>query len=113
MAFRRSFNPALINSANVKALRDQSSAAIDDGTSKSNEVARKDLAYWIPVAGPFLRKGVKRVQTIEKLIKLPKAHIGHVLATILPIYRQKRDVNGKRYKKRQLKTKSRGMAASY
>ena len=48
MAFRRSFNPALINSANVKALRDQSSARIDDGTSKSNEVARKDLAYWIP-----------------------------------------------------------------
>ena len=78
MAFRRSFNPALINSANVKALRDQSSAAIDDGTSKSNEVARKDLAYWIPVAGPFLREGVKRVQTIEELLKLPKAHIGHI-----------------------------------
>ena len=105
MAFRRSFNPALINSAYVKALRDQSSVTIDDGTSKANEVARKDLAYWIPVAGPFLREGVKRVQTIEELLKLPKAHIGHVLATILPIYRQKRDVNGKRYTNASLKLK--------
>ena len=105
MAFRRSFNPAIINSTNVKALPGLSSSIIHDGTTKSNEVATKDLAYWIPVAGPFLREGVKRVQTIEELVKLPKPHIGHVLATILPIYRQKRDVNGKRYTNASLKLK--------
>ena len=41
MAFRRSFNPAINNSTNVKALTGSSSSIIHDGTSKSNEVARK------------------------------------------------------------------------
>ena len=45
MAFKRTFAPALINAANVKALHLQSSLPIDDGTAKANEVARKDLAY--------------------------------------------------------------------
>ena len=58
MAFRRSFNPEINNSRNVKGLRPQQSSNLQDGTSKSNDVARKDLAYWIPVAGPFLHEGV-------------------------------------------------------
>ena len=104
MAFKRTFAPALINAANVKAIR-ESSVPIDDGTAKSNTVAEKDLAYWIPVAAPFLREGVQRVQTVEELLKLPKAHIGHVLATILPIFRQRRHPNGKRYTNASLKLK--------
>ena len=104
MAFKREFAPALINAANIKAIRD-SSLPIDDGTAKMNNVAKKDLVYWIPVAAPFLREGVKRVQTLEELVKLPKAHIGHVLSTILPIYRQRRDTNGKRYTNASLKLK--------
>ena len=90
MAFKRTFAPAVINAANVKALHIQSSLPIDDGTAKANEVAKKDLAYWIPVVAPYLRDGVKRVQTLQELVNLPKAHIGHVLATILPIFRQRR-----------------------
>ena len=45
MAFKRNFAPALINSANVKALRTQSKLTIDDGTAKANEVAKKDLQF--------------------------------------------------------------------
>ena len=104
MAFKKTFAPALINAANIKAIRD-SSLPIDDGTAKMNQVAKKDLVYWIPVAAPFLREGVKRVQTLEELVKLPKAHIGHVFSTILPIYRQRRDTNGKRYTNASLKLK--------
>ena len=63
MAFRRKFAPAIINSANVKGIQSQSSSSIDDGTVKSNAVAKNDLAYWIPVASPFLREGdVKKFQ---------------------------------------------------
>ena len=45
MAFKRTFATSLINSSNVKALRNQSLVPIDDGTAKSNEVAKKDLAF--------------------------------------------------------------------
>ena len=68
MVLRSSFNPSIVYSANVKALGDQSSSRIEDGTSKSNDVAEKDLAYWIPVAGPFLNEGVKPVKTLEELL---------------------------------------------
>ena len=56
MAFKRTFAPALSNAANVKSLNVQSSAVIDDGTSRSNAVAKKDLAFWIPLTGPLLRE---------------------------------------------------------
>ena len=105
MAFRRSFAPAIANSANVKGLPNDHSKDLVDGTVKSNKVAEADLRFWIPLTAPHLREGVQRVQTLEELLKLPKAHIGHVLATILPIYRQKREVNGKRYTNASLKLK--------
>ena len=65
----------------------------------------------IPLTAPHLREGVQRVQTLEELLKLPKAHIGHVLATILPIYRQKCEVNGKRYTNASLITQVLGKLA--
>ena len=105
MAFRRSFAPAIANSANVKGLPNDQSEDLVDGTVKSNKVAEADLRFWIPLAAPLLREGVQRVQTFEELLKLPKAHIGHVLAIILPIYRQKRKVNGKRCTNASLKLK--------
>ena len=105
MAFKKSFAPSVANSSNVKGLRVYSSGPIDDGTAKSNAVAKKDLAFWIPQAAPLLREGIKRVQTLDELLKLPKAHIAHVLATILPIYRQRRKINGKRYTNASLKLK--------
>ena len=42
MAFRKKFAPALINAANVKGLHSQSSLSRDDGTGKSNAVAKKE-----------------------------------------------------------------------
>ena len=47
MAFKRNFAPALINSANIKALSTQTQLTIDDGTAKSNEVAKKDLEFYL------------------------------------------------------------------
>ena len=40
MVVRRNFNPSVLNSANAK----QSLS----GTERSNQVARKDLEYWLP-----------------------------------------------------------------
>ena len=105
MAFRRSFAPAIANSANVKGLPNDHSKDLVDGTVKSNKVAEADLRFWIPLTAPHLREGVQRVQILEELLKLPKAHIGYVLATILPIYRQRRKVNGKHYTNASLKLK--------
>ena len=105
MAFKRNFAPSVINSSNVKALRNQTVVPLDDGTAKSNEVAKKDLAFWIPHAAQYLPEGIKRVQTLRELLKLPKAHIGRFLATILPIFRQRRKINGKRYTNASLKLK--------
>ena len=45
MAFRRNFAPAVANSMNVKGLQEQS--RIDDGTSRANAIAEKDLQFWI------------------------------------------------------------------
>ena len=38
MAFKRTFAPALINASNVKALSNDSSLPIQDGTAKSDEI---------------------------------------------------------------------------
>ena len=42
MAFRRTFAPAIVNSANVKGLRNNPSEELVDGTAKSNKVAEDD-----------------------------------------------------------------------
>ena len=105
MAFKRTFAPFLINSFNVKALHPQLTEPIDDGTAKSNAIARKDLEFQIPLAAEIVPEPIKRVQTLQELLKSPRAHIGHFLATILPIYRQRRKVNGKRYTNASLKLK--------
>ena len=45
MAFRRSFAPAIANSANVKGLPNDQSEDLVDGTVKSNKVAEADLRF--------------------------------------------------------------------
>ena len=89
MVVRRNFNPSVLYSANVK----QSLS----GTDRSNQVARKDLAYWLPRTAPLLDEGVSPVNSLAQLLTLPKAHVGHILSKLLPIYRQRRDPNGKRF----------------
>ena len=103
MAFRRNFAPAVANSMNVKALQEQS--RIDDGTSRANAIAEKDLQFWIPQAALLVPEGVQPVQTLEELLTLPKAHIATVLAAVLKIFRQKRKIDGKRYTNVSLKLK--------
>ena len=43
MTFRRSFAPAIANSANVKGFPNDHSKDLVDGTVKSNKVAEADL----------------------------------------------------------------------
>ena len=45
MAFKRSFAPAIANSVNVKALRNNQTENKADGTAKSNKVAEGDLRF--------------------------------------------------------------------
>ena len=52
MAFKRSFAPAIANSVNVKALRNNQTEKKAVGTAKSNKVAEGDLRFWIPLAAP-------------------------------------------------------------
>ena len=53
MVVRRNFNPSVLNSANAK----QSLS----GTERSNQVARRDLEYWLPRTAPLLDDGVTPV----------------------------------------------------
>ena len=68
MAFRRNFQPAVANSANVKAILHNS--PIDDGTAMANQIAERDLRFWIPHAAPLLPQGVKRIKTLETWVFL-------------------------------------------
>ena len=70
MAFRRNFAPAVANSMNLKALQEQS--RIDDGTSRANAIAEKDLQFWIPQAALLVPEGVQPVQTWEEFLRYRK-----------------------------------------
>ena len=50
MAYKRTFAVSISNSANVKSL--------SSGTKVANEVARKELDFWLPLTRPLLNAGV-------------------------------------------------------
>ena len=54
MAFRRSFAPAIANSANVKGLPNDQSEDLVDGTVKSNKVAEADLRRYTPTKQVYI-----------------------------------------------------------
>ena len=89
MAPRRKYNPSISNALNVKI-----SLA---STVKTNEVAKKDLEFWLPLTIPHLNKAVPGVQTLDELIAVPKSHARHILSVLIKLYRERREPNGKRY----------------
>jgi len=62
MVVRRNFNPGKLSSANVK----QSLS----GTKRSNQVARRDLEYWLPRTAPLLDDGVTPVNKLYDYTKI-------------------------------------------
>ena len=97
MAYKRSFGPSVINSNNAKL--------VQNGTSAGNKTALSELAFWLPLTIPELDSRVKGVSTFKELLRLPKAHIAHILSKLVQIIRQRKDVNGKRYTNVRLKVK--------
>ena len=89
MSLNRSLKPSLANSANVNSSL--------TGTARANDVARKDLAFWLPRTIPLLNDGVRGAKNLQQLLIAPKAHIGHILSVLVTIYRQNRDPHGKRF----------------
>ena len=84
MPGRRNFAPAKVNAANVKANI--------TGTDVANQVAHKDLAFWLPKTKLLLNKEVTPVDTLKELLSLPKAHQGHILSKLVTIFRQSSDM---------------------
>ena len=55
MAYKRTFAVSISNSANVKSL--------SSGAIVANEVARKELNFWLPLTIPLLDAGVQGVSS--------------------------------------------------
>ena len=97
MSIKRSFKPSSANSDNVKSSL--------SGTGRANNVACKDLAFWLPRTIPLLTDGVAGAKNLQQLLTVPKAHIGHILSVLVTIYRQNRDPDGKRFSNASLLVK--------
>ena len=54
MAFKRTFAPALINASNVKALSNDSSLPIEDGTAKLNEIDISGMIFHLNCHGSLV-----------------------------------------------------------
>ena len=93
--------PSVSNSINVKNSL--------TGTERANLVIQKDLDFWLPLTRPHLNPDVPGVDTLQQLLTLPKAHMGHILSNLLTVYRQNRNPGGKRYTNASLLVKVEAM----
>ena len=93
--------PSVSNSINVKNSL--------TGTERANLVIQKDLDFWLPLTRPHLNPDVPGVDTLQQLVTLPKAHMGHILSNLLTVYRQNRKPGGKRYTNASLLVKVEAM----
>ena len=58
-----------------------------NGSENANNVALRDLAFWLPNTKDHLRDGIPYVCTFNDLMKLPIAQIGFILAVVIKIIR--------------------------
>ena len=79
---------------------------LEIGTVKTDKVAMRDLAFWLPHTKPHLCDGVKFAHSFETLVKLPIAQIGYILGGVIKIIRKNRKVNGERLSNCTLKVKA-------
>ena len=55
-------------------------ALLENGTVKSDKVALKDLAFWLPYTKEYLGEVVPFAPSFDALIRLPVAQIGFILS---------------------------------
>ena len=60
---------------------------LENGTIKTDKVAMRDLAFWLPLTKPPLCAGVKFAHSYETLVKLPIPQIGYILGVVIKIIR--------------------------
>jgi len=76
------------------------------GTKLQNEVALKDLNFWLKHTKEHLCDGIPAVTTFDELLKLPVAQIGYILSKVLQIIRRDRKLGGTRLANCTLKNKA-------
>ena len=79
---------------------------LESGTVKTDKVAMRDLAFWLPHTKPHLCDGVKFAHSFETLVKLPIHQIGYILGVVIKIIRKNRKVHGERLSNCTLKVKA-------
>ena len=63
---------------------------LENGTIKTDKVAMRDLAFWLPLAASYEASqsaGVKFAHSFETLVKLPIPQIGYILGVVIKIIR--------------------------
>ena len=51
---------------------------LESGTIKTDKVAMRDLAFWLPLTKPHLVNGVNFANSFETLVNLPIPQIGYI-----------------------------------
>ena len=74
-------------------------ALLENGTVKSDQVALKDLAFWLPYTKEYLGEVVPFALSFDALIRLPFAQIGFILSVVIKIIRKNRNITGERLSK--------------
>ena len=74
-------------------------ALLENGTVKSDQVALKDLAFWLPYMKEYLGEVVPFALSFDALIRLPVAQIGFILSVVIKIIRKNRNITGERLSK--------------
>ena len=65
---------------------------LENGTIKTDKVAMRELAFWLPLTKPHLIDGVKFAHSFETLVNLPIPQIGYILGVVIKIIRKNRKV---------------------
>ena len=74
-------------------------ALLENGTVKSDQVALKDLAFWLPYTKEYLGEVVPFALSFDALIRLPVAQIGFILSVVIKIIQKNRNITGERLSK--------------
>ena len=74
-------------------------ALLENGTVKSDQLALKDLAFWLPYTKEYLGEVVPFALSFDALIRLPVAQIGFILSVVIKIIRKNRNITGERLSK--------------
>ena len=74
-------------------------ALLENGTVKSDQLALKDLAFWLPYTKEYLGEVVPFALSFDALIRFPVAQIGFILSVVIKIIRKNRNITGERLSK--------------